>query len=220
MLLGIIEPDAGRRTPARPRAAARGGEDRRLPARGARPLSGDDDARGDRLHGRAARPAARRRAQARPRSCSSENGLGDYVDKPIKSLSKGMAQTIQLFGTIVHQPKLVVLDEPFSGPRRDQPGPARASDPRRGGGGHDGHLLDPRHPPCRAAVRADRDHRRRPDPLRGPGQPRRATGCGRRSASRPRNAGRARGATRCRPTRARATASGSSSCPRPASSRC
>ena len=44
-----------------------------------------------------------------------QNGLGDYVDKPIKSLSKGMAQTIQLFGTIVHKPKLVVLDEPFSG---------------------------------------------------------------------------------------------------------
>jgi ABC-2 type transport system ATP-binding protein len=44
-----------------------------------------------------------------------ENGLGDYVNKPIKSLSKGMAQTVQLFGTIVHQPKLIVLDEPFSG---------------------------------------------------------------------------------------------------------
>src|SRR5690349_12533192 len=44
-----------------------------------------------------------------------DNGLGDYVDKPIKSLSKGMAQTIQLFGTIVHKPKLIVLDEPFSG---------------------------------------------------------------------------------------------------------
>jgi ABC-2 type transport system ATP-binding protein len=44
-----------------------------------------------------------------------QNGLADYVDKPIKSLSKGMAQTIQLFGTIVHKPKLVVLDEPFSG---------------------------------------------------------------------------------------------------------
>ena len=44
-----------------------------------------------------------------------QNGLGDYVDKPIKSLSKGMAQTIQLFGTIVHKPKLIVLDEPFSG---------------------------------------------------------------------------------------------------------
>ena len=44
-----------------------------------------------------------------------DNGLGDYIDKPIKSLSKGMAQTVQLFGTIVHQPKLIVLDEPFSG---------------------------------------------------------------------------------------------------------
>ena len=45
----------------------------------------------------------------------AENGLGDYIHKPIKSLSKGMAQTIQVFGTIVHRPKLVVLDEPFSG---------------------------------------------------------------------------------------------------------
>jgi ABC-2 type transport system ATP-binding protein len=45
----------------------------------------------------------------------TQNGLGDYVDKPIKSLSKGLAQTIQLFGTIVHKPKLIVLDEPFSG---------------------------------------------------------------------------------------------------------
>jgi len=44
-----------------------------------------------------------------------DNGLGDYADKPIKSLSKGMAQTVQLFGTIIHRPRLIVLDEPFSG---------------------------------------------------------------------------------------------------------
>jgi ABC-2 type transport system ATP-binding protein len=44
-----------------------------------------------------------------------DNGLGDYADKPVKSLSKGMAQTVQLFGTIIHRPKLIVLDEPFSG---------------------------------------------------------------------------------------------------------
>jgi ABC-2 type transport system ATP-binding protein len=44
-----------------------------------------------------------------------DNGLGDYVDKPVKTLSKGMAQTVQLFGTIIHRPKLIVLDEPFSG---------------------------------------------------------------------------------------------------------
>ncbi|HEY0164272.1 MAG TPA: AAA family ATPase, partial [Sphingomicrobium sp.] len=30
-------------------------------------------------------------------------------------LSKGMAQTVQLLGTIVHRPRLIVLDEPFSG---------------------------------------------------------------------------------------------------------
>ncbi len=45
----------------------------------------------------------------------TDNGLGAYVDAPIRSLSKGMAQTVQLFGTIVHRPRLIVLDEPFSG---------------------------------------------------------------------------------------------------------
>ncbi|WP_206186038.1 ABC transporter ATP-binding protein [Sphingosinicella sp. BN140058] len=53
--------------------------------------------------------------RARAEGLLRDNGLGDYVDKPIKALSKGMAQTVQLFGTIVHRPKLIVLDEPFSG---------------------------------------------------------------------------------------------------------
>jgi len=42
-------------------------------------------------------------------------GYGDWAKRPIRTLSKGMAQTVQLLGTIVHQPKLIVLDEPFSG---------------------------------------------------------------------------------------------------------
>ena len=45
----------------------------------------------------------------------AEHGLGDWAAKPIRTLSKGMAQTVQLLGTIVHQPKLIVLDEPFAG---------------------------------------------------------------------------------------------------------
>jgi ABC-2 type transport system ATP-binding protein len=53
--------------------------------------------------------------RARAEGLLRDNGLGDYVDKPVKTLSKGMAQTVQLFGTIVHRPKLIVLDEPFSG---------------------------------------------------------------------------------------------------------
>ena len=43
------------------------------------------------------------------------HGLGEWARKPIRSLSKGMAQTVQLLGTIVHRPRLLVLDEPFAG---------------------------------------------------------------------------------------------------------
>ena len=43
------------------------------------------------------------------------HGLGHAADRQIRQLSKGMAQTVQLLGTLVHQPRLVVLDEPFSG---------------------------------------------------------------------------------------------------------
>jgi len=44
-----------------------------------------------------------------------EAGLGEAGTKTIRQLSKGMAQTVQLLGTIVHRPRLLVLDEPFSG---------------------------------------------------------------------------------------------------------
>ena len=38
-----------------------------------------------------------------------------WWDKKIQELSKGMAQKIQFIVTILHQPKLLILDEPFSG---------------------------------------------------------------------------------------------------------
>ena len=44
-----------------------------------------------------------------------QHDLGDWAKKPIRTLSKGMAQTVQLLGTLVHKPRLIVLDEPFSG---------------------------------------------------------------------------------------------------------
>ena len=44
-----------------------------------------------------------------------EQGLGAYARKRIKTLSKGMAQKVQLAAAIAHTPDLVVLDEPFSG---------------------------------------------------------------------------------------------------------
>jgi len=53
----------------------------------------------------------RRRADA----LLKDHGLADWAKKPIRTLSKGMAQTVQLLGTIVHEPRLIVLDEPFAG---------------------------------------------------------------------------------------------------------
>src|SRR4051794_41387085 len=38
----------------------------------------------------------------------AEHDLGDWAKKSIRTLSKGMAQTVQLLGTIIHKPKLIV----------------------------------------------------------------------------------------------------------------
>ncbi len=51
----------------------------------------------------------------RGRELMEQHGLGFAAERQIRQLSKGMAQTVQLLGTLVHEPKLVVLDEPFSG---------------------------------------------------------------------------------------------------------
>ncbi|WP_416172343.1 ABC transporter ATP-binding protein [Allopontixanthobacter sp.] len=51
----------------------------------------------------------------RGRELLERNDLGHAADRQIRQLSKGMAQTVQLLGTLVHKPRLVVLDEPFSG---------------------------------------------------------------------------------------------------------
>lgn len=41
--------------------------------------------------------------------------IQDWWDKKVEELSKGMAQKIQFIVTILHQPKLLIFDEPFSG---------------------------------------------------------------------------------------------------------
>ncbi|NND06090.1 MAG: ABC transporter ATP-binding protein [Saprospiraceae bacterium] len=41
--------------------------------------------------------------------------MEDWWDKKIEELSKGMQQKVQFVSTIVHGPKLIILDEPFSG---------------------------------------------------------------------------------------------------------
>lgn len=42
-------------------------------------------------------------------------GLGDVQDKRCEELSKGMLQKVQLIAAVLHEPDLLILDEPFSG---------------------------------------------------------------------------------------------------------
>ena len=42
-------------------------------------------------------------------------GIQGWWDKKVEELSKGMAQKIQFITTVMHKPKLLILDEPFSG---------------------------------------------------------------------------------------------------------
>jgi ABC-2 type transport system ATP-binding protein len=41
--------------------------------------------------------------------------IGDWWNKKIQELSKGQAQKIQFIVTVMHRPKLLIFDEPFSG---------------------------------------------------------------------------------------------------------
>jgi len=41
--------------------------------------------------------------------------LKSWWNKTVEDLSKGMAQKVQFIATVVHEPKLLILDEPFSG---------------------------------------------------------------------------------------------------------
>ena len=42
-------------------------------------------------------------------------GLPEWADKKVEDLSKGMQQKIQFICTVIHDPELLILDEPFSG---------------------------------------------------------------------------------------------------------
>ncbi len=114
MLLGIIEPDEGHRTLLghdNPRDAS--DQVGYLPEeRGLYPAM---KAREAIAFMGALRGLDWKTGRARAVTLMEGAGLGHAVDQKIRKLSKGMAQLVQLLGSVVHQPDLLVLDEPFSG---------------------------------------------------------------------------------------------------------
>ena len=48
-------------------------------------------------------------------SWAQRMGLSGWLDRRVEELSKGMAQKVQFLVTVLHEPELVVLDEPFAG---------------------------------------------------------------------------------------------------------
>lgn len=54
-------------------------------------------------------------ATARIKFWFEKMGIQSWWNKKVEDLSKGMQQKVQFIATVVHDPKLIILDEPFSG---------------------------------------------------------------------------------------------------------
>ncbi len=61
------------------------------------------------------RGLARARARSRAETWLERLGLADWASKKVQALSKGMQQKVQFISAVLHDPDLLILDEPFSG---------------------------------------------------------------------------------------------------------
>jgi len=57
----------------------------------------------------------RKEASQRAAALLEQTGLGEYARRKVQELSKGMTQKAQFLATLVHDPALLILDEPFQG---------------------------------------------------------------------------------------------------------
>lgn len=61
------------------------------------------------------RGVARSLARTRAEKWLERLGLSEWSSKKVQALSKGMQQKVQFISTVLHDPELLILDEPFSG---------------------------------------------------------------------------------------------------------
>jgi ABC-2 type transport system ATP-binding protein len=57
----------------------------------------------------------RKEAVERSKAWVRKFEVTDWWNKKVEDLSKGMAQKVQFISTVMHEPRLIILDEPFSG---------------------------------------------------------------------------------------------------------
>ena len=62
-----------------------------------------------------AKGIARKTARVKAGEWLGRLGISDWAVKKVEDLSKGMQQKVQFIGALLHEPDLVILDEPFSG---------------------------------------------------------------------------------------------------------
>ncbi|HWO88207.1 MAG TPA: ATP-binding cassette domain-containing protein [Gemmatimonadales bacterium] len=62
-----------------------------------------------------AKGVRRHEAERKANEWLDRMGLGDWKRRKVEELSKGMQQKVQFIGTMLHEPELLILDEPFSG---------------------------------------------------------------------------------------------------------
>ncbi len=62
-----------------------------------------------------ARLQGMRDAESASRAAIAQVGLEDAADRPVGTYSKGMRQRVKVAGALVHQPQVLLLDEPFNG---------------------------------------------------------------------------------------------------------
>lgn len=58
---------------------------------------------------------SKKEATEKSRAWIKKFEVTEWWNKKVEDLSKGMAQKVQFISTVMHEPKLIILDEPFSG---------------------------------------------------------------------------------------------------------